>query len=85
MKLSLRLFSAAAFAPLASADYETLFTFKDDFFYKICGLPVGMGPSDAAALIGGFDDKAEEFKIIWADKIKELQGGKCEVAGVSIE
>ena len=84
MKLSLRLLSAAAFLPLASADYETVFTFKKDFFLRFCGLSVGMGPDDGEALLAGLNDQAAAFKAVWKAEIKKLQNNKCEVVGVSI-
>ncbi len=84
MKLSLRLLPAVALVPLASADYDTVFTFKDDFYLKFCDLSVGMGPEDGEALLDGLDDKADAFKAVWEAEIKKLQDGECEVIGVSI-
>ncbi len=84
MKLSLGLLHAAALVPLASADYETVFTFKDDFFLKFCDQSFGMGPADGVALLDGLDEKANVFKAVWEEEIKKLQDGDCEVVGVSI-
>jgi len=84
MKLSLRLLSAAAFLPLASADYETVFTFKKDFFLRFCGLSVGMGPDDGEALLAGLNNQTDAFKEVWKEEIEKLQDKKCKVVGVSI-
>ena len=84
MKLSLRLLSVAAFAPLASADYETVFTFKDDFYLKFSGLSVGLGPVDGQMILDGLDNQVAAFKTVWENKINELQDGDCKVIGVSI-
>jgi len=79
--LSLRLLSAAAFVPLASADYETVFTFKKDFFLRFCGLTVGMGPDDGEALLAGLNDQTDAFKEVWKEEIEKLQDKKCKVVG----
>ena len=84
MKLSFHLLSIVAIAPLVSAKYETVFTFKDDFFLKFCGLSVGMGPSDGETLIDGLDAQVGAFKQAWKEKIELLQDGACEVIGVSV-
>lgn len=82
MKLNFHLLSAAAFAPLASAkEYETVFTFKKDFYLKFEGLSVGMSPHQGDALIAGLDDNVEAFKTTWTNKITDLG---CDLAGVSI-
>jgi len=81
MKLSLRLLSAAAFMPLASADYETIFTFKDTFYLKFIGLSVGLGPADGQAILDGLDAQVDAFKTVWENKINELQDGECRVVG----
>jgi len=82
MKLRLQLLAAAAFAPFASArSYETVFTFKDDFYLKFCGLSVGMGKTEGEALIDGLNSNVEAFKTTWMNEIKKLQSNQCEVVG----
>ena len=83
MKLSFRLLSAAALAPLASADYKMTYSYKDDFFLRFCDLDIGLGPAQAEALIKGLAENNEAFKRVWGEKIAEVQGG-CTVV-VSIE
>ena len=72
MKLSFQLLSAAAFTPLASADFRQTFTFKDDFFVKFCGIDPGLGPDQADALIDGLNANVEEFQAAWRSKIEDL-------------
>lgn len=72
MKLSFQLLSAAAFTPLASADFRQTFTFKDDFFVKFCGIDPGLGPDQSDGLLDGLNANVEEFQAAWRNKIDDL-------------
>lgn len=72
MKLSFQLLSAAAFTPMATADFRQTFTFKDDFFVRFCGINPGLGPDQAEDLLDGLNANVDAFSAAWRSKIEDL-------------